>query len=1213
MPASGANTYLSNIRTEQDLKKLFIQDWNWSQPAIADLYLDLPDEIKNKVGTIKIIAEEADISIVLLDLNIADPTKELKKIQRKISGIKKIKDLLGKTLFIFRAGDGNYHDFVKFEKLGERVQIKKFSINPENRLRLRTAAEQLGKLKLQPERKDSVTINNQIIEAFNVEELSERFYNSYIEIFRKISRNLKKQKLECALEEPDKALLNYVHLILNRIMFLHYVQKKGCFNGNKEFLINFWDEYKEKYPGTNKFHKEWIEILFFESLSQPSWLYQDKSYFSKDINRLLKYAPYLNGGLFERNPLDEVGWLISDELFEDIFEFFQSYNFTIEESTPMEIEIAINPEMLGNIYEHLVNAEEQEEQSRAGIFYTPRFEIELMVRRSLVEFLWNKTGIEKNVLYKFVFSAYETSLFTLSSQQAEQIIKELDDIIIVDPACGSGHYLVVVAQILYELKELIWELLKKSHQDKYEVKKQIIERNIYGVDIKEWALNIAKLRLWLELLVDADSEVLRREYEPLLPNLNFKLRVGDSLIQRIGHNLVPLRNIRGNIGKQSALLKELVQKKESVYKHGTPAEYKEAIGLEKRLLVDILSDMQESIRNEISDVRGSGVTVPGLEEVGRKKKIDIETEIYYLGKRFDEIAVIQGEIKEAKEPPFIWDLAFAEVFLMKNGFDIVIANPPYVRQESISDLTGFYDKSAYKEKLIEQMKLDWGYDFYGKPSLNPLNNFKFDKKSDLYVYFYLKGLKLLNESGTLCYISSNSWLDVNYGAKLQEILLKRVPIIAIYDNRVKRSFKHADINTIIVLLRSPVLKDFDSQIKKNNVRFILFKVPFEGVMDPDTFVKIESNDKLETFLEGRKKDTDIFRIVVINQLDLYDFGKDDESGKYEGNKWGNKYLRAPDIYWKILEKGKDKLVRLQDIADIRRGITTGANEFFYLKPVEKTVEQVAQIAKSDPSALIKVQNDAGWIGEIEAGFLRPVVDDYGDFKSIAIKPNKLLFSYPEINFKKTSFRANEYIIWGAMLATPGRQKQSKGVPLPKIKSLKGRKYWYSCIVDQDLLSDVFWQKRIGERFACFYSSQVTFVDQKLYPLLNIKCNKEQLLTCLNSTVQRLFIEVEAKEYTGSYTLAELSVKDVKKIYVINPSIIEADPQIFEKQFKSIFESLKLNPKLNIRDQVPVPDHDLKLIDDKIFDLLELNEGEKKEVYWAVAEMVQNRLKKAKSV
>ncbi len=138
-----------------------------------------------------------------------------------------------------------------------------------------------------------------------------------------------------------------------------------------------------------------------------------------------------------------------------------------------------------------------------------------------------------------------------------------------------------------------------------------------------------------------------------------------------------------------------------------------------------------------------------------------------------------------------------------------------MRQEKIEDLTGAYPKQEYKEKLIEQTILDWSYNYEGKLTeryggescSHPIPQ-KFDKKCDLYVYFYLKGLKLLNPNGILCYISSISWLDVDFGKVLQEVLLKRIPIIAIYDNQAKRSFKHADVNTIIALMKAPKEKRF---------------------------------------------------------------------------------------------------------------------------------------------------------------------------------------------------------------------------------------------------------------------------------------------------------------------------------------------------------------------------------------------------------------------
>jgi len=268
---------------------------------------------------------------------------------------------------------------------------------------------------------------------------------------------------------------------------------------------------------------------------------------------------------------------------------------------------------------------------------------------------------------------------------------------------------------------------------------------------------------------------------------------------------------------------------------------------------------------------------------------------------------------------------------------LIIANPPYVRQERIEDLTNFYSKKKYKEKLIEQTKLDWSYDFKGKLIKSPIPQ-RFDKKCDLYVYFYLKGLKLLNPDGVLCYISSNSWLDVGYGKILQEILLKRFPIVAIYDNQVKRSFKHADINTIIAILKAPKTKDFDKEIKENEVSFVMFKKPFEEIMFSEVFIDLEKKEGFKEYPEGKRRETEIFRIHKINQKELYEFGKDKKTGEYIGNKWGGKYLRAPEIYWIILKKGRDKLVRLGDIAEVRRGFTTGANEFFYVEDVTDEIE-----------------------------------------------------------------------------------------------------------------------------------------------------------------------------------------------------------------------------------------------------------------------------------
>lgn len=575
--------YLSEINSEESLKELFIEKWNWNNPVISDLALDFSEEIGRKLEASSILCRRLDYKIYFFKLrNLEQPEKELKIFERKIITKTNLRENLENSIFVFSANNFDYLDFVRAEKVGNNIRIKKFHISPENRNKLRTPCEQLEKLRLISEKISPSYIKNQIEDAFSTESITERFYDEYIKVFREIKGVLIRQKVKVSEAEKEEKLRDFIHRLLNRIMFLYSVQKRGCFGGDKNFLANFWDAYKAEFKGKNEFHENWLNVLFFEALSQPSWRYQEKSYLGK-FNEILKYAPYLNGGLFERdNKLDDVGWLIPDEFFDSIFEFFESYNFTIEESTPFDIDIAINPEMLGNIYEHLVNIEEEKEQARAGIFYTPKVEIELMIRRALVEFLFNKTKINKEKLYKFIFPEADIEIENpFTKNEANQLLEELNKIFILDPACGSGHYLVVALQILYQLKETLWKQLNRPHSTKYEEKKEIIERNIYGNDIKEWAVNVTKLRLWLDLFVDADEEMLRNSIEPLLPNLNFKIRRGDSLVQRIGSQLISLRKISSIIETRRNDLEFLIRKKEYVYKTGDNKEFKNTLNLEK--------------------------------------------------------------------------------------------------------------------------------------------------------------------------------------------------------------------------------------------------------------------------------------------------------------------------------------------------------------------------------------------------------------------------------------------------------------------------------------------------------------------------------------------------------------------------------------------------------------------------------------------------------
>jgi hypothetical protein len=306
----------------------------------------------------------------------------------------------------------------------------------------------------------------------------------------------------------------------------------------------------------------------------------------------------------------------------------------------------------------------------------------------------------------------------------------------------------------------------------------------------------------------------------------------------------------------------------------------------------------------------------------------------------------------------LWEIDFADVFMSKGGFDIIIGNPPYVRQKNIGPPTivdhptTAKERKYYREKLIRSAQT-----YIGK-------QLQIDKNSDLYVYFYYLGMSLLNKNGVFVFITSNSWLDVGYGAGLQEWLLNNMEIKDIYDNQARRSFKSADVNTVIVVFNKP-----KEDPLSHTARFTAFKKPFQDVLSSHTLLAIEEAKEIVS--------TDNFRVYQASQQDLLEegFEKDKKqkelkktvplAGKYKGNKWGGKYLRAPDIYFKIMEKAGDKLVRLGDIAEVRRGFTTGCNQFFYLDDV-------------------KIKE---W--GIEEEFLKPVIKSPRECKTIIIDPNVL--------------------------------------------------------------------------------------------------------------------------------------------------------------------------------------------------------------------------------
>ena len=650
---------------------------------------------------------------------------------------------------------------VKYDpEIKRRRLFRRISVKPGDRLR--TASERLSLIDIasigaDPFGLSPLAIQERHDEAFDVESITKEFYEGYETVFRKLERTLLSQKVD------RNSAHDYALQFLNRTMFLYFIQRKRWLGDDSEFLRMFWEAYQTMNQPPDTFIENWLNVLFFEAFNRKATACH--RYFPKEINDILSLAPYLNGGLYMENKLDEsVRARIPDACFLEIFKCFEKYNFTIAEDSPLDKEVAVDPEMIGKVYESLVNvSEEVDERGEAGIFYTPRTEIDLMCRLSVADYLSNHLkDVPKSLLNQLLFS-----LEPEEKAEADRALAEarlwpgvrdlLQKAAVLDPACGSGSFLVGMLHILDDLLERAGRHLG-DQENPFERKKRIIGRSLYGVDVMEWACHVAELRLWLAMIVDfeADSAELRMRKEPLLPHFSFKIRCGDSLVQEIaGINLGHARDARLIPRSFEARIEKLKSEKLKFFENDETRKFRSLDDLrieEKRLFLDLLATKEQEIRNRMQAIekKASGVA-ENRALFGRaeeeptpypvREPTRFEPGIEDLKHEYETVAQAVVALKGGAPAPFVWDIAFAEIFEEeKSGFDIIAGNPPYVRQEAITapsvhGLRITENKKEYKDKLA--LAVYRAYDnFFGYRPKNNSVVHKIDAKSDLYIYFY---------------------------------------------------------------------------------------------------------------------------------------------------------------------------------------------------------------------------------------------------------------------------------------------------------------------------------------------------------------------------------------------------------------------------------------------------------------------------------------------
>lgn len=1018
-----------------------------------------------------------------------------------------------------------------------------------------------------------------ILKTFSLEAVSDEFYKEFKPQFDALAEEVQGKK------DPDLAK-DFALLFVIRTIFLGFVQKKGWLGQNPRFLQDFWAEY-QRTSANDTFYKEWLEPLFFEALNSPPG--RKVSYghapFSPDTQKILQMAPYLNGELFKRKRgVDDQGLWLPDAVIGQFFDFLFQYNFTVEENELYDEELELNPEFLGIIFERLTNMEQ-------GAVYTPRVEVDLMCRLALVKWLEQTTSIQKEDLYHLFFREAGTGQEfdeyqrqgDFSPAEIRTLIERLESVTVCDPAAGSGAFLVGMLQVLDQVLDNLYsrnntpEDCKKRARDPYERKRSIIANSLYGVEVKRWAVWISHLRLWLALFVDMPDNA-QTSFDPLLPSLTFKVRVGDSLVQRIGGKTFPVFghiNLTPEIKRHIA---ELKKKKHDFYYHrkdDTPIDAYRLIEQEELSVFHAILDAEiQDRRNRLRDLSARQETLIPLDPT--------QAELDRAQATAEQRAALEREITDLEaqkhhlkdERPFIWNIEFAEIFFDKGGFDIVIGNPPYVRQEDITDPNGLLSSQEYKEALKEMVRLDFPEYFAKSPA--QLNEFKKDRKpdgrSDLYTYFYIRSLRLLNPQGVHVFICSNSWLDVGYGKWLQEFFLRKAPLYLVIDNHAKRSFERADINTIISVAGTP-----QGGVKPEHVvRFVAFKRPFEEAALSDNFIKIERALEITR--------TEDYRVVPLSVAELLREGSQggqeelQKAEQYEGDKWGGKYLRAPDIYFTILEKGKGKLVRLGDMdVDVNEGRPTGANHFFFVSP--------------------KLANEF----QIEENYLKPAIMKTRSRAYLRITANQIdsyFLALPrDERWKKD--KVAKYIKFG-------EQKV-----LLKSRTLMSKKYWW--YIPMRSPADLIAPCGYGERIWCGLN-EIQAITSNSYTEIRLPSKNylPSIFFTLNHPIGWLFLEIVGRASLGG-GLLKVDPTEYRQIWIVQVQKELFVP--FNREVQSIFIECGIDPEseIPIAEQDPQPLPDRKALDDIVFDALGLTEEERKEVYRAVCQLVWDRIRKAKSV
>ncbi|MEE0927221.1 MAG: Eco57I restriction-modification methylase domain-containing protein, partial [Bacteroidales bacterium] len=621
-----------------------------------------------------------------------------------------------------------------------------------------------------------------VTDAFSVERLNKEFFNGYKAQYKKFVDTL----------SDTKQHRDYVKKLLGRLVFLQFLQKKGWMGvpvsnakwegGDKNYLNKLIDT----NPNNNRLLSDVLEPLFFKTLNEK----RNGDIADSKLGENIK-IPYLNGGLFDKDKIDELDIDFPYSYFKELMDFFSQYNFTIDENDPNDSEVGIDPEMLGHIFENLL-----EDNKDKGAFYTPKEIVQYMCRQSVIQYLKTHEPSEQYAEpIEQLINDGVVSPIIQSKNIAIRFTQLLKEVKVCDPAIGSGAFPMGILYVLYHAIHHLHSYAEPhGNFDSTQTKRDIIQNNIFGVDIEQGAVDIARLRFWLALVVDADKP------QPL-PNLDYKITCGNSLLSRYPID-APIENVfvEYNKGKKEdekmslAKYKELVSDYTNTSNHQTKELFRKTI---EDIKCAFKTELSNQFKERLAKLRGKVIMLEGPTLFGERTKAE-KVELKKLKKKLNTLEKEQEDIQTNKlyVDAFEWRFEFPQLLDDKGqftGFDIVIGNPPY----------GVSIKGEYRKAVV---------DIHGNVP-----------DYEIYYYFIERARNLICGHGILSYIIPNTWLFNTYAFNYRMQILENWNLIEVLDCTKFPIFESATVRNTIVTWRKKQSLESITVGYRNTARALNFR------------------------------------------------------------------------------------------------------------------------------------------------------------------------------------------------------------------------------------------------------------------------------------------------------------------------------------------------------------------------------------------------------